>query len=83
MSDEIVKLVEELMDLQENIYGVAVMNSNDKKIIYQTENWDVTPDVNNFLNAWENNESSVLISNVKYMIVENTPERLVGTNVTG
>jgi len=71
------------MDLQENIYGVAVINSNDKKIIYQTENWDVTPDVNNFLNAWENNESSVLISNVKYMIVENTPERLVGTNVTG
>ncbi|MFX0101477.1 MAG: hypothetical protein ACFFCS_18020 [Candidatus Hodarchaeota archaeon] len=83
MSDEIVKLAEEFLDINENIYGVAIINADDGKIIHQTENWDVQPDANSFLEAWKNSKSSIVILTNKYMIVENTPERLVATNVSG
>ena len=83
MSDEIVKLVEEFLDINENIYGVAVVDADSGDVIHQTENWDIQPDAKNFLNAWKNSRSSIVILAIKYMIVENTPERLVATSVSG
>jgi hypothetical protein len=82
MNDEIITLANELMDKEENIYGIGIIDGSGN-IVWQTENWDLTPDAAGFLDAWNNNKSSVNVQTIKYMIVENTPERLIGTNVTG
>lgn len=83
MSQEIIKLVEELLDMNANIHGVALIKESDGSIIHQTENWDVGPDTKNVLAVWTDNPGSVSVLGIKYMVVENTPERIVGTNVTG
>jgi hypothetical protein len=73
-------LVNELLDKEVNIGGVAVLSQN--KIVYQTENWDLTAEIPNIVNATKGG-SSIALLGIKYMIVENTPERVIGTNVTG
>ncbi|MBD3188837.1 hypothetical protein GF325_18555 [Candidatus Bathyarchaeota archaeon] len=82
MNDEIITLLDGLMDMEENIYGIAMVDGSGQ-VLWQTENWDLSADAPAFINAWNNNASSVTLLSIKYMIVENTPERLIGTNVTG
>ncbi|MHA1792359.1 MAG: hypothetical protein ACTSVI_06915 [Promethearchaeota archaeon] len=82
MNEEVIKLADQLMDMEENIYGIAIIDDNGK-VLWQTENWDLTNDAPAFISAWNNNAGSVSILSIKYMIVENIPERLIGTNVTG
>ncbi|MHA1679947.1 MAG: hypothetical protein ACTSUE_03000 [Promethearchaeota archaeon] len=82
MNDEVIQLLDGLMDIEENIYGIALIDAAGK-VLWQTENWDLTADAPAFINAWNNNTGSVTLLTIKYMIVENTPERLIGTNVTG
>jgi hypothetical protein len=60
---------------------VSVINKSGK-IVYQSENWDLTGDADHLLKLNES-ASSVSILGIRYMIVENVPERIIGTNVTG
>ncbi|MBN2157388.1 MAG: hypothetical protein JW776_15185 [Candidatus Lokiarchaeota archaeon] len=62
--------------------GVGIFSS-EGKILYQTENWDLTPHVSEILDIIQKNTGSISLFGVKYMIVEHTPERIIGTNVTG
>lgn len=62
--------------------GVGVI-SREGHIEYQTENWDLTTYLNQILDAVQTNKGSLTLFGVKYMIVEHTPERIIGTNVTG
>ncbi|MHA1819739.1 MAG: profilin family protein [Promethearchaeota archaeon] len=82
MSSEVENIIDELLDNEPNVGGAAVI-SNDGKIIYQTENWDLTPEVENVLNTVKSSSSSITLFGIKYMIVENTPERIIGTNIQG
>lgn len=82
MSEELENLVWALLDEEQNIQGVAVLDGANQ-IVYQTENWDLTSDVSKILEVKEGKSSSVEIQGVRYMIVENVPERIIGTNVTG
>lgn len=74
-------IVDGLLDVDANVGGVAVISSKGA-IVYQTENWNLTNDAKGILTLLSGG-SSITILGVKYMIVENTPERIIGTNVTG
>ncbi len=75
------KIIDELLDADENIGGIAVISDNGS-IISQTENWDLTAEAQNIINTVKGG-SSITLLGIKYMVVENTPERVIGTNVTG
>ncbi len=59
-------------------------------ILSQTSNWDLNNDldlINELLNQklelGEKGISSMIIQGIKYMMVESTEERKIGTNITG
>ena len=62
--------------------GVGVISS-EGTIVYQTENWDLTTASSLILDTVQTNKGTLALFGVKYMIVEHTPERIIGTNVTG
>ena len=78
---EVENIVDGLLDAEENVGAVAVL-SKSGNVVYQTENWDLTAEVSNILGVIDGG-SSLAVLGVKYMIVENTPERIIGTNITG
>ncbi|MFX1280408.1 MAG: hypothetical protein ACFFA3_13450 [Promethearchaeota archaeon] len=86
---EIEGIIDNLLDEEQNIFGVAII-SKDGRLITQTENWDLTNDLgllNELLNQklalGEKGITSLTIQGIKYMIVENTEERKIGTNISG
>ncbi len=89
MSSEIESIIDDLLNTEQNIFGVAII-SKDGDLLSQTENWDLTNDINLInellnqkLELGEKGISSITIQGIKYMIVENTEERKIGTNITG
>ena len=84
---EIEAIIDELLDVEQNIFGVGIISKNGS-LITQTENWDLTNDlslINELLNQklelGEKGISSIIVQGIKYMIVENTEERKIGTNI--
>ena len=82
-------IIDDLLNEEQNIYGVAIIGL-DGSIITQTENWDITNDLGpiNELNQTRfelgaKGITNITIMGIKYMIVENTEERKIGTNITG
>jgi len=88
MSD-IESLIDDLLDEEQNVYGVAVLNQ-DGNLVTQTENWDISNNLDKFnellqtkLELGEKGMSSITVQGIKYMLVENTEERKIGTNIKG
>ncbi|MFW9825316.1 MAG: hypothetical protein ACFFE4_20405 [Candidatus Thorarchaeota archaeon] len=86
---EIEGIIDGLLNEEENVFGVAIVGK-DGHLITQTENWDIENDlnlINELLNQklelGEKGMTSITIQGIKYMIVENTEERKIGTNITG
>ncbi len=86
---EIEGIIDGLLNEEENVFGVGII-SKDGRLITQTENWDLTNDLpllNEILNKklalGEKGITSLTIQGIKYMVVENTEERKIGTNITG
>ena len=82
-------IIDGLLDEEQNVHGVAVIGL-DGTITTQTENWNVSDDlpiINELLNTklelGQKGMTSITIQGIKYMIVENTEERKIGTNITG
>ncbi len=82
-------IIDELLNEEQNIFGVAIVSS-EGTLVTQTENWNVTgdlPQINEFLQTklelGEKGMTSITVQGIKYMIVENTEERKIGTNITG
>ena len=89
MSSEIERLINELLNEEQNVHGVAIINTSGT-LITQTENWDISNDlslINELLQTklalGEKGISSITIQGIKFMIVENTEERKIGTNIKG
>ena len=89
MSAEIETIIDDLLSEEQNIFGVAII-SKSGTLITQTENWDLSNDlgtINELLGAklelGQRGMSSLTIQGIKYMMVENTEERKIGTNITG
>ena len=86
---EIESIIDELLDEESNIFGVGII-SKAGAIITQTDNWELSKDLgslnellNQKLELGEKGISTIVIQGIKYMIVENTEERIIGTNITG
>lgn len=83
-------LIDELLEEEQDaVWGVAIIGK-DGSLITQTENWNLKgdlPQINELLGLkielGEKGMSSINIQGIKYMIVENTEERKIGTNITG
>ena len=82
-------IIDDLLNEEQNIYGVAIIGL-DGRIITQTENWDITNDlepinelIQTKLELGVKGITGITIMGIKYMIVENTEERKIGTNITG
>ena len=82
-------IIDDLLNEEQNIYGVAIVGL-DGSLITQTENWDITNDlgpinelIQTKLELGAKGITSITIMGIKYMIVENTEERKIGTNITG
>jgi len=89
MSSEIESIIDELLNSEQNIFGVAII-SKDGTLVTQTENWNIANNldlINELLNQklelGAKGISNLTIQGIKYMIVENTEERKIGTNITG
>ena len=89
MSADIEGVINELLNEEQNVFGVAIINKSGT-LITQTENWDISGDletINKLLNTklelGQKGMTSIAIQGLKYMIVENTEERKIGTNITG
>jgi len=89
MSAEIETIIDDLLSEEQNIFGVAIINKSGT-LITQTENWDISTDlgtINELLGAklelGKRGMPSLTIQGIKYMMVENTEERKIGTNITG
>jgi len=89
MSTEIETIIDELLNAEENIFGVAII-SKSGSLITQTQNWDISSDldkVNAILKAklklGQRGIPNISLQGIKFMIVENTEERKIGTNITG
>jgi predicted regulator of Ras-like GTPase activity (Roadblock/LC7/MglB family) len=86
---EIEAIIDGLLNEEENVFGVAIVGK-DGRLITQTENWNIENDldlINELLNQklelGEKGMTSITIQGIKYMVVENTEERKIGTNITG
>ena len=89
MSAEIEALIDELLNAETNVFGVAIV-SKAGALITQTSNWDISNDmstINTLLNTTlelgQKGMTSISIQGLKFMMVENTEERKIGTNITG
>ncbi|TFG01946.1 MAG: hypothetical protein EU539_13535 [Promethearchaeota archaeon] len=92
MSLEIEQIIDELLNIEQNIFGVAIIDTQGS-LVTQTDNWNIGEDINKEgginellstkLELGEKGMTSIIIQNVKYMIVENTEERKIATNITG
>lgn len=82
-------IIDDLLNEEQNIFGVAIVGLNGS-LITQTENWDITNDLGSIneliqtkFELGAKGISNITIMGIKYMIVENTEERKIGTNITG
>ncbi|MFX1574126.1 MAG: profilin family protein [Promethearchaeota archaeon] len=86
---EIEVIIDDLLNTEQNVFGVGII-SKDGNLITQTENWNLTNNLNEInellnqkLELGQKGITSITIQGIKYMIVENTEERKIGTNITG
>ena len=72
-----------LMQKDPSIIAAAVVQGNDN-VLYSTDNWDISPDISRVISSWNSmNAQFVMISGVKYSILQCTSERLVATSIRG
>ena len=71
-----------LMQNDPHIIAAAVLKG--KEIVYSTDNWDISADIGRVISSWVGqNAQFVMISGVKYSVLQCEPERLIATNIRG
>ncbi len=81
MMEQVPQLAFELTQVDTNIWGVTVLDANGS-LVYKTENWDISAEIAAVAQTNEKT-SSIELSGVRYVVVENIPERIIATNVMG
>ncbi|NVM28323.1 MAG: hypothetical protein HWN65_05735 [Candidatus Helarchaeota archaeon] len=82
MAADLGTVMNQLMQMDPSITAVTAVNASGA-IVMQTQNWDLTPDLRTIMGVWQGGGGSLNIQGIKYICLEATPERLVGTNVQG
>ena len=74
--------VYKLMQSDPNIIAAAVVKG--KEVIYTTDNWDISADVDRVVSSWiGQNAQFIMVSGVKYSILQMETERLVAISLKG
>jgi len=82
MSTDPATAVYNLMQTDPSILAVAVLKGKD--IVYSTDNWDISGDVGRLVSSWVGqNAQSVMVSGVKYSVLQCEQERLVAISMKG
>jgi len=72
-----------LMQNDPHIIAVTVI-SGTNEIIYSTDNWDISTDIGRVMSSWiAQNAQFIMISGVKYSMLQCGPERMVATSIRG
>ena len=85
--DQIINLLSKIKrfwDLTNSrIIAVALVQGKDT-ILYSTDNWDISADVGEVISRWRSlNAPFIVISGIKYSVLQCTSERLVATSIRG
>ena len=76
------KFVHNLMKSDPHIIAAAVLRG--KEIIYTTDNWDISGDVNRIVSSWFGQSTRfIMVTGVKYSILRMEPELLVAMSYKG
>jgi hypothetical protein len=71
-----------LMQSDPNIIAAAVIKG--KEIVYTTDNWDISGDVDRVISSWMGqNAQFIMVSGVKYSMLQMETERLVAISLKG
>jgi hypothetical protein len=71
-----------LMQSDPNIIAAAVIKGKD--VIYTTDNWDISGDVDRVVSSWTGqNAQFIMVSGVKYSILQMEAERMVAVSLKG
>ncbi|MHA2283303.1 MAG: hypothetical protein ACXAC5_20885 [Promethearchaeota archaeon] len=71
-----------LMQADPHIIAAAVLKG--KEIIYTTDNWDISADIDRVISSWMGqNALFIMVSGVKYSVFQINPERLVAQSIKG
>ena len=82
MSVDPATAVYNLMQSDPNIIAAAVIKG--KEIIYTTDNWDISGDVDRIVSSWVGqNARFIMVSGVKYSTLQMEAERLVAISLKG
>lgn len=74
--------ISNLMQSEPTIIAAVAIRGNE--IVYSTDNWDVSADIGRVISSWNSmNAQFVMISGVKYSMLQCTSERLVATSIRG
>jgi hypothetical protein len=73
----------ELIKTMPTIYAATVIEDNNN-IVYSTDNWDISEDIEHVCFNWDsNNASYIIVSGVKYTILKCEIDCLVATSLEG
>ncbi len=76
-------IVYNLIQKDPSIIAAAVVQGSNN-ILYTTDNWDISSEVGKVISSWNSmNAPSVILSGVKYSVLQCTSERLVATSIRG
>lgn len=68
----------ELIKSESKTISAAIIEG-ENNIEYSTENWDISGDIEEINSVWKSmKHTTLMISDIKYVIIQCTPERLVG-----
>ena len=72
-----------LIEIMPSIYAIAIIDKN-KEIIYSTDNWDISSDIENICSSWDSMKAPfITISGIKYTMLECEIDSLVATSLRG
>ncbi len=76
-------VVYNLLQRDPSIIAAAVVQGSNN-ILYTTDNWDISSEVSKVVSSWNSmNAQFVILSGVKYSVLQCTSERLVATSIRG
>ena len=83
MSVDYETAVYNLMQAEPAVIAAAIVEGR-SDIVYSTDNWDVSADISKVSSSWSSqNAQFIMISGVKYSMLQCTTERLIATSIRG
>ena len=83
MTTDPATVIYNLLQKDPSIIAAAVVQGRDN-ILHSTDNWDISPDIAKVSSSWSSlNAQFIMISGVKYSVLQCTSERIVATSMRG